>query len=77
MNDVLRKTLVASVPLVIGAVAGYFGYEPIQEKINPPVVDVDVHIPEDDTHSHPSRDWSQDIIKAVNDANRKHLSEYH
>jgi len=75
MNDSLRKTLVASVPLVIGAVAGYFGYEPIQEKINPPTVDVDVHVPEDTQHRH--RDWSQDIIKAVNEANRKHLSEYH
>jgi hypothetical protein len=65
------------IPLIIGAVAGYFGFEPIQEKINPAPVDVDVHVPEQaphsHPHSHPQKDWQPVIDKAIDDL----LEEYH
>ena len=74
-----KQTITAIALPLIGAVAGYFGYQPIQEKINPPEVTVDVHVPED-THSHPShkhKDWLPVIKAEIEKARAKHELEDH
>ena len=76
MKDFLKNPKVLALVPVATALLGYFGYTPIQELTAPPSVDIDVHVPEQDQHTHPThshKNWEPEIDNSL----QKHIEEYH
>ena len=70
--NINKQKVIAAIAPIIALLAGYFGYQPIQE-LKQPSVDVNVNVPEHIKEEHQHKNWQP----MINESIRKHIQEYH